>query len=393
MAAEDQKGKLTKSSGSFKRTSDQVAIKRLVSEKLLNKELSVESPSFEKKNALIVSIDEDDMVVRFEGFIPPVGSLLLTGFINNYYTELGLNVVEPVSSYSFRCKPTFLRIASVQRNDERFNIRDDLGVYINYIRIAKTELDFKGGKVPVSFKILFQKLSDENADLADKVMIQASDEMDKNSLRYQIIRSGKSIFLPDARDLSLLAEHEENSDILNLKEALGNNLNKEMAKLISEEKIGWIACPISIPEKEDKWIPIAVLELFSKSPFEIYKFMEVKALALKVVEKLRDMNVVEINQKQRIIDVSRGGLGIEIKDPELYKMIHINRYFLFNIMLKMQAPITFRGWLRYSKEQSDGSHHIGIKIQGETERQDHMKRYLHFVKSLAEGKKQEEQRV
>lgn len=383
----DKKQKVAKAKStepSFKRTADPEIIKKLVKEKLFKTELKVETKSLKDKFARIDSFEDSGMVVRFKDFIPPIGPILLTGFINQYYTEVALEVEKPLQSHTYQCKANYIRIASMKRVDARLPINGDQEVYVNYIKISNPDLSFKGGKVPVSYKILFEKYEDENKHLGNKLKITPFEETDKKTIYDSVFKSGKAIFVLNANDPDSFDEHKDNPDILNLKEYFDQGFATEQAKMVKEKKIGWIVSPINISLKEDQSMPIGYIEVTSKEPIEVYKFMEVQALSLKIVEKLHDMNILEFKDKQRILDISRGGLCIEFKNEKLIEFILLRRYFIFDIIIRMQAPITFQGWVRFTKTMEDGSMHCGIKIQGETSRPDHMKRYLGFLRQLAQ---------
>ena len=64
--------------------------------------------------------------------------------------------------------------------------------------------------------------------------------------------------------------------------------------------------------------------------------------------------------------------------------------FICDVVIIHQAPISIRAWIRSTKLMPDGSLQVGVKIQGQTEHQDQMYRYLALVKNLenkSKGKK------
>lgn len=368
-------------SASFKRTDDRAVIIKLINDRLLNKQLTVQLPTVETKYAQVKSADEKELQVQFFNYIPPKGLIHLSGFLNNYFTEIGVKVQRPFNGDIYICQPAYLRIASKKRMDQRFEINDFDEIYVNKIRISELELNVRAKSIPVAYKILFQQFQSENSGIADRVIISAFNDSD--DIYDYVYKTRKTVFVPDIRKGDSFAANDRLGDFVDLKEYFKKSFEREQASLVKKDSIGWIVSPILGPSVGDKWVPLGYIELSSKTAFDVEKLMEVKELSLRIVEKLRDMNVLERDIRQRILDVSRGGLRLEITDPRLIKNIMQRSTMTFDIILRMQAPITVQGIIRSTKETDDASLLVGLKIQGENSRENQMGRYLHFIRELA----------
>lgn len=371
---------------SYKKTDDLNTIIRVVNEKLLKQKLTVQLATHSPKYAQITSFDDNGMVIQFDNFIPPVGPLLLSGFINDFYSELGVDVLRNKEANQFICKPKLLRIASQKRMDERFIIDNPDLIYVNKIRIAKADLDFSGKNLPVSYKILLQQFQQENQKLGDVVHIASFGDM-KEDIYNKIYKTGKTLYIPDTGDIDTYQENAQNTEFLKLEEA-GMTWESIIKDLNNHNRKGWLISPILTDNAKGDWIPLGFVEIINNTPITTDTLMTVKALSFKILDKIKSMNLMEVKERQKVIDVSRTGMRLEIENEKLMDAILRRREMIFDIIMKMQAPITVQGWIRTTKVLENGKLHVGLKIQGENNRQNQMKRYIHFINELAKKQPQ-----
>ncbi len=366
---------------SFKKTNDRNMILKLINDKLLNIKLEIQLPLVQPKFAKIVKVSEDGLTVQFYEFIPPKGLLLLSSFLNGYYSEIGVRVENSIQQNLFLCHPTFLRIASQKRIEERFIIEDAEVIYINKVRISKVDLDFRGKNIPVSYKIVFEQFQTECSHLGDRVIVNSFSDSD--DIYDYVFKTKKTVFVENVKDQSSFENEIARDEFVNLKEFYSKNFQKEQTTLLRKETIGWIVSPILAQNAAGNWMPIGYIEVLSKNPLSLDVLMEVKEISLNIVSKLRDMNVFEVAAKHRILDISRSGLRVEIKDKKLMDIILHRQMMNFDIIIKFQAPITVQGLIRSTKMMEDGSMQVGIRIQGENNRQNQMSRFYHYIKELS----------
>jgi hypothetical protein len=365
----------------FKHTNDNKSIVNIINERLLLKPLKIELPTIEEKYAQIVKSNEHGAAVHFKDFVPPNGPILLTGFINNHYTELEIKINKVIQESLFVCNINYLRVSTQRRIEPRFNITDCSQFYAKRVKISKNELDIKGTSIPTAYKVILDRYRVSKSGMGDKFNISTFGNT--SGIYKKIAKTGKSLFVPNINDVSSFVKDEEtNKELIDIKEHYGLSFETERTKLIKDNIAGWIICPILGPIGADMRYPLGYIEIKSRSPLDMFKLMEVKSLSYEIVEKLRDVTMLEVIEKQRVLDVSRSGIRLLIDNKDLINAMLRRTQFTFDIIIKGQAPITVMGWIRKARLMENGSLQVGVKIQGESNRQDQMLRYQEFVTVL-----------
>ncbi len=365
----------------FKRTEDKQTINKLINERLLLKPLRIQLPLIDKKIAEIVKVTDAGLAVHFKNFVPPSGPIILTGLIGNYYTEIEIIVIKPIKGAIYYCNTHYLRISSQGRKEPRYPITEDDIISIKRIRIPLSKLEIKGDTIPAEYKKVMEQYMKDKADIADVVNISTFER--KSKIHQKVAETGKTFFIADSRLMkSFEVGNEGDDDLINLHDFYGDSLNSERRKMISKGIIGRIVSPIFGPAASDKWLAIGFVDIASKGPFDFMKLMEVKALTFEIVEGICSANQLEVNESQRILDVSKMGMSLVITHKELVNAMLHRPQFTFIIQIKGQVPIHAVGEIKMKKKMEDGSLMIGIKVQGEKGRQEQMVRYYEFIDSL-----------
>ena len=118
-----------------------------------------------------------------------------------------------------------------------------------------------------------------------------------------------------------------------------------------------------------------------------------------MVEKIRGSNTVMIKEKQQVVNVSRGGIRVRITHEELRTYLARQNGFTFDLVFRMQAPITLFGQIRSQKKMASGELLLGVQIAGNSDEASY-KRFLGNVdkmeqeaKARLEAKKQQLKRA
>ena len=375
----------TKNKKTFKRTENKDYINKIIAERLLLKPLFIQVPSISKKIAKIIKVTDRGLAVHFANFIPPSGPIILTGVISNYYSEIEVNVIKPVQESIFLCTANFLRISPQSRREVRYPVG---GINVKRIKISQNALEIRGDTLPPECKAVMDKYTAEKSGIADYLLISPLDR--KSKIHQEVARTGKTFFIADTRSMKSFDPFEDgNEDLVNLREFFGDALQAERTKMLNKNIIGRIVSPIFGPQSSDEWVPIGFIDIISKNRIEFIKLMEVKALSFEIVEKIIDAAQIEIQEDQRVIDVSKSGLRIHVKNRELIKAMTHRPDFTFTLQVPGQAAINAVGIIKTKQPLDDGSMIIGVKIHGEKTRQEHFLRYYEFIKALQEkGKTQ-----
>jgi hypothetical protein len=371
-----------KSQTPFKRTTDEKAIRKIVNERLLNMPLAIEHPDLTPRYVEIVKYDDEGMFVFFNNFEYHEKTARLNGFISDFYFELEIIILDEGVDNYFNCKPEFIRISTQKRSEPRFRIGEEHDIFVKNIIVPKNVLKIHGSSIPIAYQVLMEKYNANHQDMATSVSIGPVE--DKKGVYREIADTGQNVFIADLNHESSFSIHERDDQSLDVKSFYGENFESIRKELLDEGTAGWIIYPIAGPVSTNANFTVGYIELKNETPFDNEKLTKVKLLAREILDRLLDMETYENDNPQRILDISKSGLKLHITDKKLIEAVHHRKHFLFDILIKRQAPITVRGWIRNVRTLNDGSMVLCVKIQVEDEYRDHLPRLYEYIDSLAQ---------
>ena len=105
-------------------------------------------------------------------------------------------------------------------------------------------------------------------------------------------------------------------------------------------------------------------------------------LAFEMVDQMRDSNTMLINKRQSVGDISRGGMRLVFTDPELKKFLTHQKGFSFDVIFKLQQPITVFTEISYTGFTPQQDLAIGVVIKGFSSRKGESDRYHQYIDGL-----------
>jgi hypothetical protein len=323
-------------------------------------------------------LDDQTLILGTEPIFKPGKTFSIYG-LSDKYVEVDLEVLEEKGPGYFHCKIVSGRRAVQGRRDIRFRVTPEEVVATNF-KISKHTIDVSNLKIPTSIKVVLDQFQTSNSKLGDilKVDVFSSDE--KNQILMNIKKSCKTLFVQDASDESSYVPLTE--DFVDLQDVLGSDLNKFIKINTQKGYKSIIIVPIIYITENEKSIPFAYIQLISKTEnFDLGKVVDLKEETFKLVDRIRDANTVLLPVHQHILDISRGGAKLEITDPELKKSILKSKGFIFDIVFKLQAPITIYGDIK-ATQKVESYLHVGVDFEGNSSRKDEMKRFYSIIKPM-----------
>jgi hypothetical protein len=115
--------------------------------------------------------------------------------------------------------------------------------------------------------------------------------------------------------------------------------------------------------------------------------LELKMLAFEMVDQMRDSNTMLISKRQSVGDISRGGMRLIITDPELKKFLVHQKGFSFDVVFKLQQPITVFSEIVWTATTPQNDLAIGVSIRGFSSRKGETDRYHQYIDALGVTKK------
>ena len=324
-------------------------------------------------------LDDKSLMVVTDAQYKPEGDIIIYG-LSDKFIEIDLEVLEHITNGYYKCRVKTARRALMGRRDLRFKLPRDDAVATNF-RVSKHTIDVSGFKIPTTIKVLLEQFQNTNSKLADIVRVDVFDIENTGPLFMEMKKTGKSCFIENVEDMDSYSA--VNDDFVDPKELLGNEVDDYMKKNIERGYKSIIVVPIIYITDQETSIPFAYIQVISKTQnMGIEKVLELKDYSFKLVDRIRDANTILIPVHQDIVDISRGGAKLQITDKDLQKYILKSRGFIFDIVFKLQAPITIYGDIRSTYSDDRGNILVGVDFEGNSSRKDEMKRFYSILKPM-----------
>jgi len=300
--------------------------------------------------------------------------------LSDKYVEIDLDVIDELGPGYFKCKILSARRAMQGRRDLRFKVSTGDAVATNF-RVSKHTIDVSRFSIPTSIKVVLDQFQSVNAKFTDSFKVDVLTSDTKDVVLKNIKNTGKTLFIPEVNDPESYKAMTE--DFVDISKIYGHELDKLIKNNTEKGFKSIIIVPVIYLTEDEKSIPFAYIQAVSKSEsLGIDKVIDLKDMSFKLVDRIRDSNTLLLSVHQQIIDISRGGAKLKITDPDLKKYIQKSRGFIFDIVFKLQAPMTIYGDIKTTATDHDGNLFLGVDFEGNSSRKDEMKRFYDVIKPM-----------
>lgn len=288
----------------------------------------------------------------------------------------------PANQYKFSVAN--VKIAANERKSPRYAMSSDL-VVVNNIRAARNTINASLFNVPTSVKIHLEKFQQRLKDFADEVKVKI---FEKDDEKTELVRKTmKILMIHDTQDL-LSYMPEDTDGFVDYREHLNTEIGTVMEDYRKKKILSEMIVPIIYLGHDGASIPLGYIQLIShEKKLGIDTALELKMLAFEMVDQMRDSNTMLINKRQSIADISRGGMRLVVTDPELKKFLVHQKGFSFDVIFKLQQPITVFTQICYTGYTPRNDLAIGVSIKGFSSRKGESDRYHQYIDNLAKPEK------
>ena len=308
------------------------------------------------------------------------GSIIMIYGLSDKYLEIDLEIIEERGPGYYHCKVKTARRAMHGRRDLRFKVAPEDVAATNF-RISKHTIDVSSFTIPTSIKVVLEQFQSQNSKMSDVVRVDVFKPDDKDRLLVHMKKTGKTLWVADTADPA--SYKAMNEDFVELDELYGDDLNAVMKRYIERGYKSLLAVPIIYITELSSSVPFAYIQLISKSrQFSLDDVLMLKDHSFKLIDRIRDANTHLIPMHQRVMDISRGGAKLKITDKNLQKYIMRSKGFIFDLVFRLQAPITIFGEVKVSYTDDEGNLLVGVDFEGNSSRKDEMKRYYSILKPM-----------
>lgn len=288
---------------------------------------------------------------------PPELTLYLTV---NRHIEVDFRLVEAKED-RWLLMPLAARIGKVIRAHPRI-VPKEGAVYATNFKISKNELGGDLGRLQIASQVVLRDLEKQLAGEYPGLRIFLNSDRDRPLDMRPLDRLMTPLVIRDTRDASAYEVPIEDST---LRQKLEELKIFEQARLRLSDARGLIVFPITLEEKEQSHL-VAHMHVPIRQPNVDYAtvLQDLAERSGAVVERIRELNMVTIKDKQKVADVSLGGVGLEITNQELLKYIPTSDRITFDLIFKMQAPLRFQGKICHVAAVDGNRMKAGVNIEG-----------------------------
>ncbi|MCB1174473.1 MAG: DUF1577 domain-containing protein, partial [Leptospiraceae bacterium] len=262
-------------------------------------------------------------------------------------------------------------IAKANRSSLRIPIKKS-EAYISNIRTSKHTIDASLLNVPTSVKVNFSAVEQSLKNSADLIKIDVFGK--RGTILDEIRATGQSLLIQDTSDpVSYSPPH---SDLVDYAEYLDEHLDRTIQQYRNAKIRSEIIVPIIYYTHDNSPIPLGYIQIQSKSEtFTMERLAALQQTASAMVERIRDSNTVLVQERQKIINLSRGGLKICIEHQDLKRYLAPMSGFTFDLFFRSQSPITLYANIRAAFKDRMDDLILGLEISGNSSRKSEMKRF------------------
>lgn len=239
--------------------------------------------------------------------------------------EFDFELIEMVETGTAIFRPLVARIGKAIRSNPRIKVGDDRVVVTNF-HLSKNEISPNNTKLQITNKVIFTDFEKRLSNQYPGLHIKSATDKD----------------LPSA----IKSHGEKDADV------------------VTHEKGHFFVSPILYDGVEP---PIALAYLYFpvNDPAAVGEDtrQQISQHCQEIIERIVNANTVNIKEKQKILDISLGGVAIMVTDQDLIKYLPHQKWLTFDVIFKMQAPIRLKGEIRHMEQMDEGIR-TGISFQG-----------------------------
>lgn len=282
----------------------------------------------------------------------------------NRQLEVDFKKIELPEEGTVYASPIKARVSQIQRKEKRFVLEKN-SVSAAHFQVSKSELAKDHTKSQVANKVVYAEFERSLGKIIPGLKIYEYADKNRPLETTFLNRESTALFVEDLlNDGDYKAKHPDTLDYYEIldeegmleskkKEYKDQQLQSLVVKPILQEMANGQKKPIAFfftTTKRGEILGPSVLNTLNEASHEI-------------IHRIMDANLLNIDDRQNVLDISAKGVLLSITHPDLIKYIPNSRVITFDLIFKMQAPLRFRGIVRHLKKVGDEMI-VGISLEG-----------------------------
>ncbi len=284
------------------------------------------------------------------------------------HIELDFVLVRTLEPGSHVLRPSAARIAKRERAYPRFNNVNGSMHAANF-QVSKSDISIDPTRPQVANKVIFNEFEKRLAGEIPGLKIHEFASKERPPETVFLNKRTDAIFVADVAELETYrASAPGTVDYYALLEDEEEGLADRKRRQYIERHIqSLIACPILYETNEGRMAPIAFFYLESRrgmTPLSPALLDRLRAISEEIIDRIEDASLITVKDKQTVLNISEGGVALELTHPDLLKYVPHRRTITFDLVFRMQAPLRFRGSICHMHKSGVDSLIVGINLEG-----------------------------
>ncbi|HOD13139.1 MAG TPA: DUF1577 domain-containing protein [Spirochaetota bacterium] len=286
--------------------------------------------------------------------------------VHGRFIEFEMELVSPAGEAypgnSYKMRITKCSIALDKREFDRVGFSENRPAVTNIatIKVRERESDFRKS---LSVKMIAEEFINKLEGVDVKRVVFKDEKEIPPPVRY-VIDSGMPLYLKNLAETDdFFAEHDaffKDADAAALRENLYRWIQNNAANIHS-----LLVWPVTYYPLVGEEFTIGCVMIINKdAAIEENQIDRIDAFIRDLSETIRNGNLIESKTDGTILDVSAGGVKIELSDPKLVEKIVSQNVILFEMNFQEDNPLLISGHIVYVFKRDDGGYLVGVDFNG-----------------------------
>ncbi|PKA14810.1 DUF1577 domain-containing protein [Leptospira haakeii] len=360
--------------------------KHVITKYLLDQELTFKVDPFDKKATIKKYMEEDEKVLIYvqDGLEESGDNKVSLYKILAKFIELDCILVQKIEKDLYLLKVERLAIAKLNRESARILVPNGKAFVTNVVS-SKTVIDANMFNIPTLVKVNFEDYKNRlKKNSTDNIVIDAfKPGLDR---KFEIVkRTRKSLLLEDTQNTESYMT-AMNPDRLNYTKEIDDDIGSVVRKFKDQKIVSELIRPIIYKNHSNDLIPIGYIWIQSRDKKLSSDYLEeLGRLSDEVVGRIKESNTIKTIERFRILDASAKGIKVKIHDPNLMDTLPKQEDFVFDVLFKMQAPLTVSGTIRWWSKDEDEHLILGLEFKSKSDHPGERDRYIKNLELMQKG--------
>ncbi len=264
--------------------------------------------------------------------------------------------------------PIEARIARVERRYPRHRVSNQTLHAANF-QISKSEITVDPTRPQVANKVVYAEFEKQLGQHIPGLKIYEYAQKDRPEETLLLNKKTEGIFVPESGDPeSWRGKAPGCLDYAALLEEEERGLSDRRRRQYADRSIqSLLAIPILYTMPDGRKQPIAFFYCETRRglpPLTSTAIGRLQDANQDIIDRIEDANLISIKDRQAVVNISEGGVALEITNNELLKYLPQRNTLTFDLVFRMQAPLRFRGAVCHLFRAGPQTMIVGLNLEG-----------------------------